>query len=164
MHVLIFWIHHAKSNMFELCWHKVEFYYHPSTLWNLNKNLLVRLSCNLIWFSVGNLYDSPHWHIHTSGCNSLKSVVPPFAHKTGNCIADPAYATACADCPFPITTTPANGRFSLCWHNESNTFTENLSKNVRTREKTRKKKWIKKSIQVCCLNNILEMILSTHEK
>lgn len=64
--------------------------------------------------------------IHTSRCIPSRLAVPPFAHSTGKCMALPESATALADCPLPITTTPANGRFSACWHNVSNTLTENL--------------------------------------
>lgn len=62
----------------------------------------------------------------TSRCKPSKLAVPPFAHSTGKFIALPANATARADWPLPMTTTPANGRFSVCWHNDNRTFTENL--------------------------------------
>lgn len=57
-----------------------------------------------------------------------KLATPPFAQSTGNCIDVPANDIARAACPFPMTTRPASGRFSVCSHSDCNTFTENLKK------------------------------------
>lgn len=71
-----------------------------------NHNLLAKSNTKCKHKTIDNL--------HTSGCSSRKAVVPPLAQSTGKFIDVPDKATACADWPLPITTTPANGRFSVC--------------------------------------------------
>lgn len=66
-------------------------------------------------------------HTHTSRCIPSRLAVPPFAQSTGRPIELPAIATARAEFPSPITTTPANGWPSLCWHSDVSTRTENLA-------------------------------------
>lgn len=103
--------------------------------WIVNGNKYQQNACSRIPLTFQNRLNmngtKKKWMVQpllTSGWRSVSRVRPPLAHNTGSCIDVPDMATACADCPFPITTTPANGRFSICWHRECNTFTENLQR------------------------------------